>query len=87
LICATVDRTEIRVFNVRKSYRIPWNSVTTIDVVDWWLSPNVIVIGNAAVRISTLQGDRIVGDASTSVEPKALDVLSRFAPSRRIFGY
>jgi hypothetical protein len=74
-----IDYEEIRVFNVRKTHRIPWASVSRIDVVAWWLSPSVIVVGNAAVRVSTKSGETIVIDASGSAASRVLDALARFS--------
>jgi hypothetical protein len=81
-----VDDEEIRVFNVRKTYRIPWESVTRIDVVDWWLGPGAIIVGNAAVRVTTRFGKRIVIDASASEEPRVRELLARFRNRPEIFG-
>jgi hypothetical protein len=63
---------------LRKTYRISWDSVTRIDVVHLWFSPSVIIVVVGAVRVSTRDGRRIVIDASTRVEPTVLDVLQRF---------
>jgi len=73
-----IDTNEIHVVNVRRTYRIPWASVSRIDVVAWWLSPNVIIVGNAAVRVSTQSGERVVIDASASAVARVLHLLNRF---------
>lgn len=75
-----VDQDGIRIVNVRRSYRVPWSSAARIDVVTWWLSPGVIVVGNAAVRVTTYSGRRVVIDASASEVPRVLEVLARAAP-------
>jgi hypothetical protein len=74
-----VDDEEIRVFNVRKTYRIPWDSVVRIDVVAWWFSPSVVIVGSAAVRVVTRFGERIVIDASTCEASEVLGTLARFS--------
>lgn len=74
-----VDTEEIRVFNVGRTYRIPWESVTKIDVTAWWLSPSAVIAGNAAVRVSMRDGRRVVIDASTREAARVLDVFRTFA--------
>jgi hypothetical protein len=74
-----VDSEEIRVFNVRRSYRVAWDSVVRIDVVAWWLSPSVVIVGSAAVRVVTRYGERVVIDASTCEPSKVLGTLAEFS--------
>jgi hypothetical protein len=77
-VALEVDDKEIRVFNVRKTYRVPWESVARVDIVDWWLSPVTLPIGNTALRLTTRLGDRIVLDASTREAPKVCQLLASF---------
>lgn len=43
-IALEIDSDELRVCNVRKSYRIPWASVQVIDSVGLWLSPGALPV-------------------------------------------
>jgi hypothetical protein len=78
-----VTDTEITIVNFVGKATIPWSSVTEIDVVRSWLSPTALVTSSAAVRVTTLTGDRVVIDASTLEVPQMLRVLERFDPEAR----
>src|SRR5687768_10845936 len=56
-VALEIDDDELRVFNVRKTYRIPWESVQLIDSVGLWLSPSALLVGNTAIRVTTREGD------------------------------
>lgn len=75
-----VTNSQITVFNVRKTYRIPWNSVDRIGRVGWWLGPNLIAPGFSAIGVWTRSGERVVIEASTGELRKAVDLLTRFDP-------
>jgi len=75
-----VTSSEITVSNVRRTYRIRWESVDRIGRVGWWLGPSLIAPGFSAIGIWTRTGERVVIEASTGELQKAVELLARFDP-------